>query len=101
MVVRVWRVTLFPEALDDYISADNSVRFLDAFVETLDIKALGFKNVTLKDTARPPYHPGDLLRLYIYGYLNQIRSSRMLERETHRSGVATTGTGKKRNPCGS
>jgi transposase len=58
---------------------------LDAFVETLDIKALGFKNGTLKDTGRPSYHPGDLLRLYIYGYLNRIRSSRMLEREAHRN----------------
>ena len=78
-------MTLFPEALDDYISADNPVRFLDAFVETLDIKALGFKNATLKDTGRPPYHPGDLLRPYIHGYLNRIPSSRMMERETHRN----------------
>ena len=69
-------MTLFPEALDDYISADNPVRFLEAFVGTLDIKALGFKNATLKETGRPPYHPGDLLRLYIYGYLNRFRSSR-------------------------
>ncbi len=70
------QLTLFPEALDDYISADNPVRFLDAFVGTLDIKALGFKNATLKDTGRPPYNPGDLLRLYTYGYLNRFRSSR-------------------------
>ncbi len=70
------QLTLFPEALDDYISADNPVRFLDVFVGTLDIKALGFKNATLKETGRPPYHPGDLLRLYIYGYLNRFRSSR-------------------------
>ena len=70
------QLTLFPEALDDYISADNPVRFLDAFVGTLDIKALGFKNATLKITGRPPYHPGDLLRLSIYGYLNRFCSSR-------------------------
>ena len=70
------QLTLFPEALDDYISADNPVRFLEAFVGTLDIKALGFKNATLKITGRPPYHPGDLLRLSIYGYLNRFCSSR-------------------------
>ena len=77
------QLTLFPEALDGYINADNPDRFLDAFVETLDIKALGFKNATLKDTGRPPDHPGELLRLYIHDYLNRIGSSRRLEREAH------------------
>jgi transposase len=79
------QLTLFPEALDDYISQDNPVRFLDAFVETLNIEALGFKHAILSKTGRPPYHPGALLRLYIYGYLNRLRSSRMLEREAHRN----------------
>ncbi|MFC2042984.1 transposase [Chloroflexota bacterium] len=74
------QLPLFIEALADYISADNLVRFLDAFVETLDIKALVFKNTTFKYTGRAPYRPGDLLWLYIYGYLNMIRSSRMMER---------------------
>lgn len=78
-------MTLLPEALDDHISADKPGHFLDAFVETLDIKTLGFMNATLKNTGRPPYHPADLLRLYIYGYLNRTHSSRMLERETHRN----------------
>jgi transposase len=64
------QLTLFPEALDGYINADNPDRFLDAFVETLDIKALGFMNATLKDTGRLPFHPGDLFRLYFYGYLS-------------------------------
>ena len=79
------QLTLFPEALDDYISQDNPVHFLDAFVDTLDIEALGFKHAILAETGRPPYHPGALLRLYIYGYLNRLRSSRMLEREAHRN----------------
>lgn len=79
------QLTLFPEALDDYISRDNPVHFLDAFVETLDIEALGFKHAILAETGRPPYHPGALLRLYIYGYLNRLRSSRMLEREAQRN----------------
>jgi transposase len=79
------QLTLFPEALDDYISQYNPVRFLDAFVETLNIEALGFKHAILSKTGRPPYHPGALLRLYIYGYLNRLRSSRMLEREAHRN----------------
>ena len=79
------QLTLFPEALDDYISQDNPVHFLDAFVDTLDIEALGFKHAILAETGRPPYHPGALLRLYIYGYLNRLRSSRMLDREAHRN----------------
>ncbi len=61
------QLTLFPEALDDYIAPDNPVRFLDAFVETLDLDALGFEHAVPSATGRPPYHPGDLLRLYVYG----------------------------------
>jgi len=79
------QLTMFPEAFDDYISEDNPVRFIDAFVESLKLSFLGFQRVTTADTGRPPYHPGDLLRLYIYGYLNRVRSSRRLEKETHRN----------------
>ncbi len=60
------QLTLFPEALDEYIAADNPVRFLDAFVETLDFDALGFQHAVPSETGRPSYHPGDLLRLYVY-----------------------------------
>jgi transposase len=76
---------LFPEAFDDYLTPDNPVRFIDAFVEQLDVSRLGFKHAQLNDTGRPPYHPGDLLRLYLYGYLNRLRSSRQLERECVRN----------------
>jgi len=79
------QITMFPEALDDYISSDNPVRFIDAFVGSLNLSSLGFQRVTTADTGRPPYHPGDLLRLYIYGYLNRVRSSRRLEKETNRN----------------
>ena len=79
------QITMFPEALDDYIHEDNPVRFVDAFVGNLDLSSLGFQRVTTADTGRPPYHPGDLLRLYIYGYLNRVRSSRRLEKETNRN----------------
>ncbi len=74
-----------PEAIDDYVAAENPVRFLDAFVESLDLAALGFRRTTPAHTGRPAYAPGDLLRLYLYGYLNKIRSSRRLETETHRN----------------
>jgi len=76
---------MFPEALDDYINEDNPVRFVDAFVGSLDLSSLGFQRVITADTGRPPYHPGDLLRIYIYGYLNRVRSSRRLEKETNRN----------------
>jgi len=79
------QITMFPEALDDYIYEDNPVRFIDAFVGKLDLSSLGFQRVITADTGRPPYHPGDLLRLYIYGYLNRVRSSRRLEKETNRN----------------
>lgn len=79
------QVMLLPEVLDDYVGEDNPVRFIDAFVEGLDLGKLGFGKTTPSNTGRPAYHPGDLLRLYIYGYLNQTRSSRRLERETRRN----------------
>jgi transposase len=79
------QLLLLPEAIDDYVAADNPVRFIDAFVDTLDLKAAGFARVETKATGRPGYAPGDLLKLYIYGYLNRIQSSRRLERETNRN----------------
>ena len=79
------QATLLPPTLDDYVAADHPVRVIDAFVDSLDMKALGFNKAETCDTGRKPYHPGDLLKLYIYGYLNQIRSSRRLEKECHRN----------------
>jgi transposase len=76
---------LFPEVLDDYISEENAVRFIDVFIEELDLSELGFVKAIPKETGRPPYDPGDLLRLYVYGYLNRTRSSRQLEREAGRN----------------
>lgn len=74
-----------PEVLDDYIGPENPVRFIDAFVAQLDLSKAGFTNAQLNETGRPPYDPGDLLRLYLYGYLNRVRSSRGLEREAARN----------------
>lgn len=79
------QATLFPERLDDLIGADNAVRVIDAFVDSLDLKALGFARIEAKATGRPPYHPGDLLKLYLYGYMYRIRSCRRLERECHKN----------------
>ena len=76
------QVMLFPESVEDYITEDNPVRFIDAFVSGLDLAGLGFNRAQAAETGRPAYDPGDLLRLYLYGYLNRVRSSRMLERET-------------------
>jgi len=76
---------LFPKAIDDYIEEENPVQFIDAFVDNLDLEELGFKHAKLKSTGRPPYSPTDLLKLYIYGYLNRIRSSRCLEKECKRN----------------
>jgi transposase len=77
--------TLFPEHLDDYIAEDNPVRVIDVFVDELDLSALGFDGVQPEETGRPAYHPASLLKIYIYGYLNRIQSSRRLERETQRN----------------
>ena len=74
------QATLFPGRLDDLISEDNAVRVIDAFVDSLDLKVLGFARIEVKATGRPPYHPGDLLKLYLYGYMHRVRSSRRLER---------------------
>jgi transposase len=75
------QVILFPETVEDYITGDNPVRFIDAFVNSLNLSDLGFQRAQPAETGRPAYDPGDLLRLYLYGYLNRVRSSRMLERE--------------------
>ena len=79
------QVTLLPECLDDFIAEDNSVRVVDAFVEELDLQDLGFDGVRPACTGRPAYHPAVLLKIYIYGYLNRIQSSRRLERECQRN----------------
>jgi transposase len=77
--------TLFPEVLDDYIAEDNPVRVVDVFVDELDLKDLGFDGAEPEATGRPSYHPATMLKIYIYGYLNRIQSSRRLERETQRN----------------
>src|SRR5271156_6429560 len=77
--------TLFPEYLDDYIAEDNPVRVIDVFVDELDLRTLGFDGTQPEVTGRPGYHPPSLLKIYIYGYLNRIQSSRRLERETQRN----------------
>ena len=77
--------TLFPALLDDYVAEDNPVRAVDVFVDGLDLDKLGFVGVQPLDTGRPGYHPGMMLKLYIYGYLNRVPSSRRLERECQRN----------------
>src|ERR1700754_4845828 len=77
--------TLFPECLEDWIGEDNPVRVIDVFVDELDLGGLGFDGVDPEVTGRPSYHPSVLLKLYIYGYLNRVQSSRRLEREALRN----------------
>lgn len=79
------QMVLMPEALDDFIGEDNPVRVIDLFVDELDLQGLGFACAQPAVTGRPGYHPGLLLKLYIYGYLNRIQSSRRLEREAQRN----------------
>jgi transposase len=79
------QATLFPERLDELISEDNPVRVIDAFVDALDLLALGFGKVESQATGRPPYDPGDLLKLYVYGYMHRTRSTRRLEHECHKN----------------
>jgi transposase len=76
---------LLPESLEEYVGAEHPVRFIDAFVEGLDLGACGFGRAVAAATGRPPYAPGDLLKLYLWGYLNRVRSSRGLERECGRN----------------
>ncbi len=77
--------TLLPERLDDYVTEDNPVRVVDVFVDNLDLAALGFDRAIAQATGRPGYHPATLLKIYIYGYLNRVQSSRRLEREAQRN----------------
>jgi transposase len=79
------QTALFPQTLDEYVDQDNPVRFIDAFINSLNLEALGFKHSIPCDVGRPSYDPSDLLKLYVYGYLNQVRSSRRLERECHKN----------------
>lgn len=79
------QVTLLPEVLDDFVTEDNPVRVVDVFVDGLQLDVLGFESVNPKQTGRPGYHPATMLKLYIYGYLNRIQSSRRLEKEAHRN----------------
>jgi transposase len=76
---------LLPKCLDDFVGEDNPVRVVDAFIEELDLAVLGFAGVVPEATGRPSYHPATLLKIYLYGYLNQVQSSRRLERETRRN----------------
>jgi transposase len=77
--------SLLPESLDDYVSDTNPVRVVDVFVDELDLVNLGFEGAIPADTGRSAYHPAILLKIYIYGYLNRIQSSRRLEREAQRN----------------
>lgn len=79
------QATLLPECLDDYIAEDNPVRAIEAFIDELDLQALGFAGMEPAVTGRPSYHPSVLLKVYLYGYLNSIQSSRRLERECQRN----------------
>jgi transposase len=79
------QATLFPECLEDWIGANNPVRVIDVFVDKLDLSRVGFDGVAPEATGRPSYHPAVLLKLYIYGYLNRVQSSRRLEREAGRN----------------
>ncbi|MDR6412285.1 UNVERIFIED_ORG: transposase [Burkholderia sp. 1595] len=79
------QVALLPECVDDYIGQDNPVRIVDVFVDELDLTTLGFNGTTPAITGRPSYHPGVMLKIYIYGYLNRVPSSRRLERECQRN----------------
>lgn len=79
------QATLLPDSLEDYVTEDNPVRVIDAFIDELDLAALGFAGVMPEATGRPSYHPATLLKIYLYGYLNRIQSSRRLERETQRN----------------
>ena len=79
------QATLLPACLDDYVASNNPVRIIEAFVDELDLAALGFAGVVPEATGRPAYHPVTLLKIHLYGYLNRVPSSRRLERETRRN----------------
>ena len=75
---------LLPDSLDDYVTEDNPVRVVEVFIDELDLGALGFEGVQPAATGRPAYHPSTMLKVYLYGYLNRVQSSRRLEREAQR-----------------
>jgi transposase len=77
--------TLLPSSLEDYVSEENPVRVIEVFIEELDLTTLGFAGMTPAATGRPGYHPSTLLKIYLYGYLNRLQSSRRLERDTQRN----------------
>ena len=79
------QVSLLPECVEDYVEAENPVRVIEAFVEQLDLRVMGFEGVDPEATGRPAYHPAVLLKIYLYGYLNRVQSSRRLEHETQRN----------------
>ena len=79
------QTTLLPESIDDFITDTNPVRIVDVFVDEIDLGKLGFDGVDPAATGRPAYHPSILLKIYIYGYLNRIQSSRRLEKEAQRN----------------
>jgi len=79
------QIILFPESIDEYVSDNNSIRIIDEYIKQLDLKILGFKRAVNPSIGRPPYHPKDMLKLYLYGYLNRVRSSRRLEQEAIRN----------------
>src|SRR5258706_13154829 len=80
-----YQATLFPEVLDEVVGCNDPVRVIDAFVDSLELAELGFSKVAAEEMGRPPYAPGDLLKLYIYGYLHRVRASRRLEPEPRRN----------------
>ena len=79
------QITLMPDSVDDYVDDNNSVRVIEAYIDSLNLAALGFAKAQPHDTGRPMYDPKDLLKLYVYGYMNKVRSSRRLETETKRN----------------
>src|SRR5438046_7195918 len=79
------QATLLPECLEDWVDENNSVRAVDVFVEAPDLRDIGFEGVDAAGIGRPAYHPSPMLKLYIYGYLNRVQSSRRLEREAGRN----------------
>src|SRR3974377_2045723 len=88
------QLTLLPDCLEDWVDENNAVHVIDAFVEALDLRGLGFERTIARETGRPSYHPSVLLKLYIYGYLNRVQSSRRLEREAGRNGELRWLTGR-------
>jgi transposase len=79
------KVMLPPESVEDYVGEDNPVRIIEAFVEQLDLREMGFEGTDPLATGRPAYHPAVMLKIYMYGYLNRVQSSRRLEHETQRN----------------